>query len=63
MSETLGQLPSVGSWLCIGENPRASHSEVKVLLTEETGRVRAISEGKRGSRVRGGQFLLGWVIS
>ena len=67
MSETLGWLPSVGSWLRTGENSRVSHSKVKeVLLTEEThstGRVQAILEDKRGSRVRGGQFLLGQVIS
>lgn len=62
-----GTAAKCGLLVRTGENSRASHSKVKeVLLTEETystGRVQAILEGRRGSRVRGGQFLSGWVVS
>ena len=33
--ESLGQLPSVGSWLHAGKNSRASHSKVKEGLCRE----------------------------
>ena len=64
MSESMGWLPIVGCWLCIGKNSRVSHSKVKEGLfreeTHSTDRGRAVLEGKRGKRgplVWGCQFL------
>lgn len=60
-SESLGLLPSVGSWLLEGKSSRKSHSEAEEgLLREEThsvNRVWGISEGKGSTRVWGCQVL------
>ena len=50
MSESLGQLPSVISWLCAGKNSRVSCINVKEdLFREET---RCIDKGGPPQKVR-----------
>lgn len=64
MSESLGRLPSVVSWLCAGTNSRVSCINVKEdLFREET---HCIDKGGPPQKVRvawGCQFLQGWLIS
>ena len=51
-SESLGQLPSMGSWLCAGKNLRASRGKVKEGLFREKYTPQSVAHFRRQERHR-----------